>query len=154
MEKLLELKFNYWILQTIAMLITAFLIPRLRITSIFGALFIVIALAFVNSKIWDAALFLQIPDHFTYQSVLLVLTNGFLFWVLVKLLPGIEVDGFLAALAAPIVFSATSLLIAHYHHYINWGDILDRAITVLQNLRQYFEQSSSEPAKNLIGNHN
>ena len=37
---------SYWFLQTIAMGMTALLIPNLRITSLFGAVGIVIALAF------------------------------------------------------------------------------------------------------------
>jgi len=141
MEQLLDIKFSYWVLQTIAMLITAFLLPNLRITSIFGALFIVIALAFVNSKVWDAALFLTVPNTFSYQSVLLVLTNGLLFWILIKILPGIEVDGILPALAAPIVFSLTSLFISNYAVHVEWLKIFDRVLLNLQTLRQYFDHA-------------
>lgn len=145
MDNLTNLNLNYWFLQTVAMLITAFLIPRLHITSIFGALLTVVALAFINSKIWDAALFFQIPDDLSYQTILLFLTNGIIFWTLVKVLPGIEVTSFLAALVAPIVFTATSLVISKYAHYIDWMAILDKAIEILNSIRSYFKKEVIAP---------
>ena len=90
--------YSYWIMQTLAMLLTAALIPRLRITSIFGAIGIVACLGFVNSTVWDAALFFSVPSSFTMQAITLLLSNGVLFWILVKVLPGIEVRGVAAAL--------------------------------------------------------
>jgi putative membrane protein len=142
MEALTNLNLNYWFFQTIAMLITAILIPNLRITSIFGAILIVIALGFVNSKIWDAALFFQIPNELSYQSVLLLFTNGFIFWLLIKLLPGIEIDGFLAALVAPVVFTAISLVLSKYAHYVDWTAILDKIIELLTNIRAYIKSET------------
>lgn len=140
-SQLLSLNLNYWFLQTVAMLVTALIIPRLRVTSVFGALTVVIALGFVNSKVWDAALFFHIPNTLSIQTVLLLLTNGIIFWILVKLLPGIEVDGFLPALVAPVVFTFCSLVICYYEQYIDWLKVLDVAIGVLQGLREYFNET-------------
>lgn len=140
-EDLASLNVSYWILQTVVMLITAALIPNLRITSIFGAILIVVALAFVNSKVWDAALFFHIPNTLSYQSLLLFLTNGLIFWLLIKILPGIEVDGIIPALVAPIIFTLTSLVISKFAAEIDWLAILDKIITVLQNLRDYFQEA-------------
>jgi len=137
---LFSFNLSYWFLQTAAMSLTALLLPRLRITSVFGALAIVIALAFVNSKIWDAALFFQIPDAFTSKSVLLFAANGAIFWVLVKLLPGIEIDGFLPALAAPVVFTVCSLIIDQYGSRIDWAAVLDFIINGLRGARAYFSE--------------
>ena len=75
---------NYWGLQTVAMMLTALVIPRMKITSIFGALGIVLALGLVNATVWDTAL------------------------------PGIEIDGFAPAFVAPVVFTALSLAISAY----------------------------------------
>ena len=105
---------NYWALQTIAMMVTAALIPRMRITSIFGALGIVLALALVNATLWDAALFFSVPASWSRQALTLLAANGVLFWILVKLLPGIEIEGFAAAFVAPVVFTALSLAISAY----------------------------------------
>ena len=127
---------NYWVLQTLAMGFTALLIPRLRITSIFGAFKIVAALAFLNATLWDAALFFSLPDEMTTQAGLLLATNGVLFWILVKVLDGIEVEGFLPALVAPVVFTGLSLLIDQYGHMVDWGAIYELASEAFEMLRE------------------
>jgi len=130
---------NYWVLQTVAMLLTALLIPGLRITGLFGATLTVVALALVNATLWDAALFFQVPDAPTTQALVLLATNGAIFWLLVKLLPGIAVSGVLPALAAPIVFTLVSLLISEHGRSIDWLTVIDRAIALLEQLRGYVE---------------
>ena len=105
---------NTWVLQTAAMGLTAALLPKLRITGPLGALLTVAALALMNATVWDAGLFASLPGSFSTQTLGLLLANGVLFWVLVKLLPGIEVDGFLPALAAPVIYTGLSVLISQY----------------------------------------
>jgi uncharacterized membrane protein YvlD (DUF360 family) len=129
---------THFILQTIAMMITALLIPRLRITSITGALGAVLALAFVNATIWDAALFFNVPDSLTTQTLLLFLANGTIFWVIVKVLPGIETDGFLPALIAPVVFTFTSVIIDAYGRTIDWVAVGEWVVRTVSDIRNYF----------------
>jgi len=126
---------NYWVLQTLAMSVTALLIPRLRITGIFGAFKIVAALAFLNATLWDAALFFSIPDAVTTQAALLLVVNGLIFWILVKVLDGIEVDGFLPAVLAPVVFTGLSLLIDQYGAMVDWGKVYETALSTIDKLR-------------------
>jgi uncharacterized membrane protein YvlD (DUF360 family) len=86
----------------------------MKITSIFGALGIVLALGLVNATVWDTALFFSVPSSFSRHALTLLAANGVLFWVLVKLLPGIEIEGFAPAFVAPVVFTALSLAISAY----------------------------------------
>lgn len=137
---------DYWFLQTLAMLVTALLIPGLKVSGPLGALTTVIAIAFFNSQAWDAALFFQIPDEITIHTGLLFLTNGILFLILVKLLPGIEVEGIMPALIAPVVFTATSLVISHYRVDIDWAQVIDYGIGVLEYIKSYFEQHLDGPS--------
>jgi len=141
----LPFSFNYWFLQTLAMGVTAALIPKLRITSLFGALAAVVALAFVNAVAWDAALFFSIPNSLSTQTALLFLTNGAIFWVVVKLVPGIEVEGVFAALIAPVVFTFSSVLIYHYGREIDWVKVFDFTLQLLAQLRDYFKQVPPSP---------
>lgn len=134
---------TYWLLQTLSMAITALLIPGLMITSIFGALITVLALAFINASIWDAALFFSIPDSFTMQALMLFGANGLIFWVLVKLLPGIEVRGFLPAFIAPVVFTLTSLVISNYAADIDWERIFDQSIATVTETKDYLKTNAS-----------
>ena len=123
------------VLQTCAMCLTALLIPKLRVTSIVGPIGAVLALAFVNSSLWDAALFFQIPDSLGAHAAILLGANGLLFWIIVKLLPGIEVDGVLPALVAPIVFTICSVLIVRYHHLIDWHAVLQWILNLIMEVK-------------------
>jgi len=132
---------GYWILQTVAMMVTALLIPRLRITGILGALGTVVALAFINATFWDAALFFSLPKSATAHALTLVLANGVIFWILVKLLPGIEIKGVLPALVAPLVFAICSMLIHRYGQGIDWAQIFETVLEQVSALRDYFRKT-------------
>jgi len=105
---------NFFVLQVVAMFVITLLIPRLKITSIFGAVSIVGALAVVNSTLWDSSLFHAIPDFTSSKSLALIGVNGALFFILVKLLPGIEMKGILAAFLAPVAYTFATILIQTY----------------------------------------
>ena len=118
-----QINFSYWILQTLAMMLTALIIPRLTISGPLGALITVISLALVNSFVWDAALFFSIPDNLSVHMLTLFLANGIIFWILVKILPGIEVQGFLPAFVAPVVFTICSIFISKYLQNVDWVEL-------------------------------
>ncbi|MEZ4753565.1 MAG: phage holin family protein [Bdellovibrionota bacterium] len=141
---LLSLKLDYWVLQTLAMLLTALLLPKLKVTSIFGAFTTVVAIAFMNSKVWDAALFFNIPNTISSQAISLFLTNGVLFWILVKILPGIEISGFFTALVAPIIFTLCSMAISALLPHIDWMECLKYIINTLQELKEFYQSMQTE----------
>jgi len=134
----------YWLLQALAMWITALLIPRLTITSIFGPVLTVFGLALVNAQLWDAALFFQIPNSFGLHAVLLLLANGIIFWTLVKLLPGIEIEGLLPAVAAPVVFTVCSLVIDELATNVDWNEVGKTVLDGIAQLRTYFAEKAVE----------
>ena len=136
-----SINFGYWMVQTVAMLLTCFLIPRLRVGSPFSALLVVVAIGFVNAHFWDNALFSHVPAELTTQTVLLFFANGIMFWVLVKLLPGIEVDGFLPALVAPVVFTIASLVVSELAERVDWAKVGSEAIRLGGEAREYFQKS-------------
>lgn len=148
---LLSLDINYWFLQTCAMIITAILIPGLKISGPFGAFITVVSLALVNAKLWDTALFFNIPNSLTVHTGALFLANGIIFLILVKLLPGIEVEGILPALVAPVVFTVCSLIISQYGEMIDWMAILTALIGLLTQLRDYFLETSPDAVEPLKG---
>lgn len=138
---------NYWGLQTVAMMLTALVIPRMKITSIFGALGIVLALGLVNATVWDTALFFSVPSSFSRHALTLLVANGVLFWVLVKLLPGIEIEGFAPALVAPVVFTALSLAISAYGRDLDLLELGRQGAEMLGMARDRL-QSPAAPAPN------
>lgn len=120
-----------FLLQSVAMILTSAIIPGLMISSIFGPMLMVIGLTLVNSFFWDSTLFQAIPSDVTSQTLSLFLANGVLFWVLVKILPGIEVEGILPALFAPIVFTIVGIFVEKYGRTIDWSLVLTQVQEVI-----------------------
>lgn len=146
----LNINFSYWFLQTLAMIVTAILIPGLKITSIFGALFCVIGLALVNAHMWDAALFFSVPDNVSLQTLFLLGANGVIFWLLVKLLPGIEISGIFAAILAPVVFTVCSILISQYGQDIEWKNIAIYIFDLVQSMKQQLIKPTTNSVNLLV----
>ena len=134
-----SLDFSYWLFQTLAMMATCFLIPKLKVTGPIAALATVLAIAFVNAHLWNTALFLSIPDSFTLQTAVLLIVNGLIFWVVVKVLPGIEVQGLLPAIAAPVVFTICSLVIQEYGSHVDWVKVCRRGAAVFEQAQRYLQ---------------
>lgn len=139
-----KIDYAYWLYQTVAMLITCYLIPRLRVRSIFAAFVTVLCLAFVNSHIWSAALFFEIPDTFTHRTVVLLLANGLIFWLVVKVVPGIDIEGFLPAIVAPVVFTVTSLLIATCAPLIDWQNVIKTTGKTISEVKSYVDETKKD----------
>lgn len=116
----MNLHLDSLILQTIALLITAFLLPRFQVHGPLSGFIMVAALSFVNTTLWDAALFYSIPNSLSTQTAITFLTNAVVFWVLAKSLPGIAIQGLWPALIAPIVLTGVSLLTYKYGRDIDW----------------------------------
>lgn len=124
-----------WGMQTVAMLLTAALLPGLKISNPLGALLMVVSIAVSNTLLWDAALFFAIPDTISSQTATLVLCNGILFLVLVKVLPWIETDRILPCLIAPLVFSMTNVAADRYGKDIPWGKVAQDGIEAIQRIK-------------------
>ena len=114
------LKIELWIVQTLAMIVTALLLPGFTVSGPLSAFLAVMTLAFVNTHIWDTALFFSVPNSISMHALTLIVANGVVFWLLMKILPGIETRGILAPLIAPILFTVISLFLHHYTKEINW----------------------------------
>ncbi len=141
-----DLNFSQWALQTIAMMLTAFLIPKLNVDGPIPAFLTVLALAFFNAHVWSTALFFEIPDSVSVQALTLLLSNSIIFWIIVKILPGIECEGFLPAIVAPVVFTGTMLLISRYGDSIEWGVIAKATLDFVLEVKSFVQGVSEKPA--------
>lgn len=133
---------NNAITYLIAMSLTIIFIPRLWISSPIGAIAILAAIAIVNSTLWDANLFFNIPDSLSVTAIKLFFANGVLFWILVKLLPGIEVKGILPALIAPIVLTFISSLLRIFVPNIDWISIIQALFHSIIDFKNSITQES------------
>ena len=131
-----SINYMFWLFQTIAMMVTGWIVPGLKIVNPLGAILMVVALAFVNAHIWDAALFFEIPDSLTARTLAVLLANGIVFWVLVKLLPWIEIRGCLAPIVAPVIFTVLSLAIGYYGEHTDWAKTCDSTLQYIHGVKQ------------------
>ena len=117
---MMNLHLDSLILQTIALLITAFLLPKFQVHGPLSGFIMVASLTFINTNLWDAALFYSIPNSLSTQALITFFTNAVVFWVLAKSLPGIAIQGFWPAFVAPVVLTAVSLLTYKYGRDVDW----------------------------------
>jgi putative membrane protein len=146
-----SLKLDIWILQVIAMLITAFIMPGFTVSGPISALIAVVSLGFLNNYLWDAALFFSIPDSLTIHALTLVFANGILFWVLVKVLPGIDTKGLFAPFIVPILFTIISIGLNEYADKIQWSKLFTSVKEIIFETKETLknENDSIKPSTNI-----
>ena len=147
-----------WFLQSIALLITALLIPRFTVAGPFSALKFVTVLSIINTTLWNASLFSAIPNSFTAHTLVVVLANGALFWGLAKIMPGIMIDGWLPAIVGPIVFTIISAVTFNYGKDVDWVDVFERAADYVTSTRDTLIETDSAnkagfPSEKKLGVH-
>ena len=143
---MLEATLVQLVFQSFAMVVTSALIPGLRVTGVVGPIGMVLGISALNMHYWDENLFFALPTGFDLQVFTLLLANGAIFFVLVKILPGIEIDGLMPALAGPVVFTACASLIHHYEIDANWRIILHHIEQFMIGLKSTLGQGASSVA--------
>ncbi len=141
----MQLDVMHWVTQTVAMALTALLLPNLRVTSIFGPIMAVVALSVINTTIWSTDLFSQLPLSASTQGLTLLAINGAIFWLVVKLLPGIESKGVLPVVVGPIVFTVCTMVIPQVIERVNWNAVRTEADRLYSETRKFVEAKSSTP---------
>lgn len=129
---------NFFLLQAFAMLLVTIILPGLKLEGVFGLFLMVGSLAVLNASLWDSALFHALPKNFTVHSATLILINGALFWVLVKLLPGISIKGVLPAIFAPLLYTSLTILIQTWFADVDVIALLRQALEGLSGLKETF----------------
>ncbi len=87
----------------VAVMITAKLVPGVRVKSFTGALFFAIVFALLNKLLFLPLVMFTFPIVLISLGLFLILINAFLFWLAEKVVSGVEVDGFGSALLASVV---------------------------------------------------
>ena len=133
---------DFLILQSLAIIITAVLLKKMTITSFLGPITTAVALSWVNSVYWDSKLFFEIPSNISVDALGLIISNSLILWLIVKLAPGIEIQGFFTAIKASLLLSISSYLVHRFCSNLNWVEIFHTFINLLGNLKSYFLSSA------------
>lgn len=95
----------HWLLNAVAILIAAYLLPGVDVDGFIPALIAAVALAVVNALLKPALVVLTLPITIVTLGLFLLVINALLVMLVSAVVPGFVVDGFLSALLFSIVLS-------------------------------------------------
>jgi len=101
-----------WILNAVALMAVAYLMPSIKVTSFVSALLAAFSLGLVNTLIRPVLTFLTLPISVLTLGFFYLVLNGLLFWMVGKVLEGFSVDGFWAAVFGGLLYGLISWLLA------------------------------------------
>ena len=101
-----------WLLNTLALVAVAYLMPSVSIASFGAALIAAAVLGLVNTIIRPILVLLTLPVTLLTLGLFIFVINGLLFWAVASILEGFEVAGFWSAVFAAIVYSLISWALA------------------------------------------
>jgi putative membrane protein len=101
----------HWILNALALVIVAHVIPGVAVRDPIDALVAAVLLGLANAVIRPILILLTLPMTILTLGLFLLVINGLLFWAVSALMSGFKVDGLWAGVLGALVYSVlTSLL--------------------------------------------
>lgn len=100
-----------WILNAVALLIVAYLVPGITVASFGSAMVAALVLGLLNVLVRPVLVVLTLPITVVTLGLFLLVINALLFWFAGSILKGFEVAGFGWALLGALIYSAVTLLL-------------------------------------------
>jgi putative membrane protein len=97
-----------WLLNALALLAVAYLLPSIHIASIGSALIAALVLGLVNTVIRPVLVLLTLPVTLLTLGLFLLVINGLLFWAVGNMLDGFSVGGFWSGVFGALLYSLIS----------------------------------------------
>lgn len=97
-----------WILNAVALLVVAFVLPGIVIASFWSAMLAALVLGFLNTMVKPFLILLTLPITIVTLGLFLLVLNALVFWLAGSLMQGFQVEGFWWAVAGALLYSATS----------------------------------------------
>lgn len=105
----MELIFR-WIVNALALLGVAYLVPGVRVETLWTALVAALVLGLVNALIRPVLLILTLPVNIVTLGLFTFVVNGLLIWLVSTMVKGFEISGFAPAFLAAVLLWAASLV--------------------------------------------
>jgi putative membrane protein len=102
-----------WLLNAAALMIVAYLMRGVQVVDFPAALLAAAVLGVVNTLIRPVLALLTLPITVLTLGFFYLLLNGFLFWMVGKLLGGFEVTGFWSAVFGGLLYGVIAWLLAY-----------------------------------------
>ena len=101
-----------WLVNTLALIAVAYLMPSITVSSFGSALVAALILGLVNAIIRPVLVLLTLPVTVLTLGLWIFVINGLLFWFVGSFVPGFLVHGFWAGVIGSILFSIVSWLLS------------------------------------------
>lgn len=100
-----------WIIKTLVLLTTSFLIPGFRIDSYLTAFVVAAVLGILNLLIKPLLIFFTLPATIVTFGLFIFVVNAIVLLIASAIVPGFHIDSFVTALFAAIVITIISSLL-------------------------------------------
>ncbi|MCM8595680.1 phage holin family protein [Accumulibacter sp.] len=101
-----------WVLNALALMGVAYLMPWIEIASFGSALLAAVVLGLVNALLRPILIVLTLPVTLLTLGLFVLVVNGLMFWLAGSLLEGFVVSGFWPGLFGAILYSVFSSIFA------------------------------------------
>jgi len=99
-----------WILNAVALLAVAFVLPGIAVASFWSAMLAAVVLGLLNTLVKPLLILLTLPITVVTLGLFLLVLNALIFWLAGSMFQGFKVDGFWWAVAGAILYSVISSL--------------------------------------------
>ncbi|TEA77822.1 phage holin family protein [Allopusillimonas ginsengisoli] len=97
-----------WILNAVALLIVAYILPGINVASFGSALIAALVLGLLNTLVKPVLILLTLPITIVTLGLFLLVLNALVFWFAGSVLKGFQVSGFWWAMLGAFVYSIVS----------------------------------------------
>src|SRR5690606_19992331 len=101
-----------WLLNAVALLIVAYLLPGITVVGFGSALIAALVLGLLNMLVKPVLVLLTLPMSIVTLGLLLLVRNALLFWLAGSILRGFQVSGCGWAVAGAVLYSVISGLLS------------------------------------------
>ena len=101
-----------WILNAVALLIVAYILPGITVASFGSALIAALVLGLLNAVVKPLLILLTLPLTLVTLGLFLLVLNALVFWFAGSILKGFQVEGFWWAVIGALVYSIVSTALA------------------------------------------
>lgn len=101
-----------WLLNAVALLVVAYILPGITVASFGSALIAALVLGLLNTLVKPVLILLTLPITIVTLGLFLLVLNALVFWFAGSVLKGFHVNGFWWALLGALVYSVVSGLLS------------------------------------------
>ena len=101
-----------WLLNAVALLAVAYLMPSIRVASFGSAMIAALVLGLINAVLRPLLVVLTLPATLLTLGLFLFVINGLMFWLAGSMLEGFHVGGFWSGVFGAVLYSIFSSVLS------------------------------------------